>query len=150
MLCQAALEAESRHQLESALKGTAAAASTLKEAKVRQGGLSLRALLVWPCLFVRAHGALDIGPTDMQSSAKALKRVIHLAAAAVTVQDLEISELRQRLRAERNVRKACQAWLQGELKSRVSAAANTVCSVNSVGGGRLLQVQEMCHTTIPC
>lgn len=37
-LYQAALEAESRHQLESALKGTAAAASTLKEAKVRKGG----------------------------------------------------------------------------------------------------------------
>lgn len=62
---QAALDAESRHQLESAVSRAAAAAATLKEAK-----------------------------------------------------DLEISELRQRLRAERGVRKACEAWLQSELKSR--------------------------------
>jgi hypothetical protein len=38
VLCQAALEAESRHQLGVALQRTAAAATTLKDAKVSQLG----------------------------------------------------------------------------------------------------------------
>jgi hypothetical protein len=37
-------------------------------------------------------------------------------------QDLEIGELRRRLKAEHSVRKACERWLKSELKSRVSAA----------------------------
>lgn len=35
------------------------------------------------------------------------------------VQDLEIAELRRRLRAERGVRKACERWLRAELRTRV-------------------------------
>lgn len=38
----------------------------------------------------------------------------------VSLQDLEIQELRQRLQSERGVRKACEKWLKAELKSRVS------------------------------
>lgn len=37
-------------------------------------------------------------------------------------QDIEIGELRRRLKAEHGVRKACERWLKSELKSRVSGA----------------------------
>jgi hypothetical protein len=42
------------------------------------------------------------------------------AVLCCVVQELEITQMRQRLRAERGVRKACEAWLQSELKGRVS------------------------------
>jgi hypothetical protein len=47
---------------------------------------------------------------------------ITTAAATTCGQDLEMGELRRRLKAEHSVRKACERWLKSELKSRVSAA----------------------------
>jgi hypothetical protein len=38
------------------------------------------------------------------------------------LQELEVGELRRRLRAERGVRKACERWLRAELRSRVRGA----------------------------
>lgn len=73
-VCQAALEAESRHQLESALKGTAAAASTLKEAKVREGAVIGHG---WWCEYLEpvcmVRGGRGGELTDMQRKAPAFK-----------------------------------------------------------------------------
>ena len=48
------------------------------------------------------------------------------------LQDLEISELRRRLKAERGVRKACEKWLKAELKSRVGQSRTSHRSCENV------------------
>eukprot|EP00882_Tetradesmus_deserticola_P025554 GHRQ01028078.1.p1 GENE.GHRQ01028078.1~~GHRQ01028078.1.p1 ORF type:complete len:339 (+),score=165.19 GHRQ01028078.1:95-1111(+) len=62
----------------------------------------------------RAQGEVDVR-RDLEV---ALERERAAAAMLKEAKELEVGELRRRLKAEHGVRKACERWLKSELKSR--------------------------------
>ncbi|KAF8069690.1 hypothetical protein HT031_001807 [Scenedesmus sp. PABB004] len=63
-------------------------------------------------------GAASARAQEACGARRELARALDKATALHAAKDVEIAELARRLRAEHGVRKACERWLRGELKSR--------------------------------